>query len=159
MENVPRTMYYRFDFFYYFLKNCGDYFALCKPRDHEIRRSHGNTVFWFFQKFPKKIRKVIGFMLMSNVLCMKIEIKNFKSFLYFFLPLNLVLFFAFFKGLLLLFITTHDKTPIVNRYPTEKFFCNPFNDETQEFPFNLTNGDLSLSLVVPAYNEEERCKC
>jgi len=61
-----------------------------------------------------------------------------------------------FLGLIILYWTTTDKIPIIKRYPKEKIFCDAKTDETKEFPFNESNGDVSLSLVVPAYNEEER---
>lgn len=58
--------------------------------------------------------------------------------------------------LVILFIATKDAKPIIKRYKSEKTFLNPLTQERVEFPFNEANGTVSLSVVVPAYNEEER---
>jgi len=58
--------------------------------------------------------------------------------------------------LLLLYLTTNDTVPVIKRYKIEKTFLNPSTNEREEFPFNVTEGTISLSVVVPAYNEEER---
>lgn len=58
--------------------------------------------------------------------------------------------------LLILYVTTKDVQPIITRYSKEKTFINPSNSEKLEFPFNQPDGTVSLSVVVPAYNEEER---
>ena len=44
------------------------------------------------------------------------------------------------------------------QYPSEKIYADPKSNKKEKFPFNLKEGTLSLSVVVPAYNEEERCK-
>lgn len=58
--------------------------------------------------------------------------------------------------LFVLYITTKDTISEVKRYPEEKVFNDPNANKTKEFPFNQSEGDISLSVVVPAYNEEER---
>lgn len=61
-----------------------------------------------------------------------------------------------FLSLLILYVTTQDTIPEVKRYHSEKTFVDPTNDTRKTFPFNVKNGTLKLSVVVPAYNEEER---
>jgi len=58
--------------------------------------------------------------------------------------------------LFILYMTTNDVVPIIKRYNSEKTFINPSTNERVDFPFNATCGTISLSVVVPAYNEEER---
>ena len=49
--------------------------------------------------------------------------------------------------------------PNLSRADSEKFFTDPESNTKLEFP-STANSDPSIyiSLVVPAYNEEERCK-
>lgn len=56
----------------------------------------------------------------------------------------------------LLYITTNDAVPIIKRYHNEKSFISPKTNDRVNFPFNQESGTISLSVIVPAYNEEER---
>lgn len=58
--------------------------------------------------------------------------------------------------LVLLYITTKDTVPVILRYSSEKTFTDPKTNTKSSFPFNETDGEIDLSVVVPAYNEEER---
>ena len=49
--------------------------------------------------------------------------------------------------------------PKIERFESEKYYKDPNkNNATYPFPFMEEEGSLELSLIVPAYNEEERCK-
>ena len=63
------------------------------------------------------------------------------------------------QGLLFIKITTSDVTPVIGRYDCEKIFKDPANGEKHKFPFLDDNSSVLLSVVVPSYNEESRCKC
>jgi len=58
--------------------------------------------------------------------------------------------------LFILYVTTKDTVPVIVRYESERTFLNPCSEERTEFPFNVAEGQIDLSVVVPAYNEEER---
>lgn len=47
--------------------------------------------------------------------------------------------------------------PIVVRHEEEEQFSNPANGELTAFPSLQEPYSINLSVVVPAYNEEERC--
>ncbi len=55
-------------------------------------------------------------------------------------------------------LTTNDAIPNIIRYESEKTFINPKSGEAEDFPFLEEKSSVTLSLVVPAYNEELRCK-
>lgn len=48
--------------------------------------------------------------------------------------------------------------PYLGRYESEKFFENPDKSEKSKFPSIHDPPSMDLSVIVPAYNEEERCK-
>lgn len=73
-------------------------------------------------------------------------------FLYLFLSVA-VLLFVF---LVVLYLTTKDAIPVILRYASEKAFIDPIQEKKLNFPFIESVGTLSLSVVVPAYNEEQR---
>lgn len=53
---------------------------------------------------------------------------------------------------------------ITERYPKiwrdekEKYFFNPKTGTTEAFPSLYDNWSVHLSVIIPAYNEETRCK-
>ena len=58
-----------------------------------------------------------------------------------------------------IWLTTFDAVPNITRLESEKYYKDPNkNNATYAFPFLEEEGSLDLSLVVPAYNEEERRK-
>ena len=48
--------------------------------------------------------------------------------------------------------------PDLKRYPDEKSFVDPKSGKRANFPSILDSSSRYLSIIVPAYNEEERCK-
>jgi len=56
--------------------------------------------------------------------------------------------------LVVLTVTTGNAIAVVDRYPSEATFVT--EDSKKEFPFYQEKSECSLSVVVPAYNEEER---
>ena len=60
--------------------------------------------------------------------------------------------------LLFIKLTTTDLIPIITRWETEKTFIDVATEERKEFPFLEERSAVVLSVVVPAYNEEDRCK-
>eukprot|EP00112_Aurelia_sp_Birch-Aquarium-sp1_P017879 Seg419.5 transcript_id=Seg419.5/GoldUCD/mRNA.D3Y31 product="Dolichyl-phosphate beta-glucosyltransferase" protein_id=Seg419.5/GoldUCD/D3Y31 len=59
-------------------------------------------------------------------------------------------------GVIIVKITTIDKIPIITRYECEQSFKDPHNEEMHKFPFLENESSVTLSVVVPAYNEESR---
>lgn len=57
------------------------------------------------------------------------------------------------------FLATAKQYPLIRRTKREKCFVNPANGEVLEFPSLKDECSLDLSVIVPAYNEEARCKC
>ncbi len=55
-------------------------------------------------------------------------------------------------------LTTGNVVPEVIRYEAEKSFVDPKTGKSEEFPFLRDSSSVTLSVVVPAYNEELRCK-
>lgn len=54
-------------------------------------------------------------------------------------------------------LTTSDQIPEIKRFESEKSYKDPNkNNATYFFPFMEEEGSIDLSVVVPAYNEEER---
>ena len=64
-------------------------------------------------------------------------------------PVIILLFIIF------IYLTTSDKYPIITVFDIEKTFQDE-NDELQKFPSLEDQASLDLSVIVPAYNEEER---
>ena len=64
----------------------------------------------------------------------------------------------FLQGVIIVKVTTIDKIPIITRYESEKSFKDPHDEEMHKFPFLEDESSVTLSVVVPAYNEEARCK-
>ncbi|XP_065669959.1 dolichyl-phosphate beta-glucosyltransferase isoform X2 [Hydra vulgaris] len=56
----------------------------------------------------------------------------------------------------LLYVTTNDAIPIVNVFESEQTFVDPKKKDLEEFPFNQQLGTVSISVIIPAYNEESR---
>ena len=56
-------------------------------------------------------------------------------------------------------LTTSDQIPEIRRFESEKSFKDPNkNNATYVFPFLEEEGSIDLSVVIPAFNEEERSK-
>lgn len=54
-------------------------------------------------------------------------------------------------------LTTTNRVPEIRRTESEKTYKDPNkNNATYSFPFMEEEGSVDLSVVVPAYNEEER---
>ena len=78
---------------------------------------------------------------------------------FFFLWPNVYIFSMFcMQGLVFIYITTNPD-PDMRRYESEKFFIDP-NSDDKKMPFPSLSNDatLELSVIVPSYNEEKRCK-
>jgi len=58
--------------------------------------------------------------------------------------------------LLFIKLTTTDLIPNITRWETEKTFIDVATEERKEFPFLEERSAVVLSVVVPAYNEEDR---
>ena len=63
------------------------------------------------------------------------------------------------QALIFIKLTTDDLVPIIVRYESEKTFIDVTTDKSQEFPFLEEEPNVILSVIVPAYNEQDRCKC
>lgn len=48
--------------------------------------------------------------------------------------------------------------PVVRRYEKEKYFIRADNGEKENFPTIDNEPSVDLSVIVPAFDEEERCK-
>ena len=56
-------------------------------------------------------------------------------------------------------LTTLDAVPMLSRFESEKYYKDPNkNNATYPFPFMEEEGSIDLSVIVPSYNEEERCE-
>lgn len=56
-------------------------------------------------------------------------------------------------------VTTWDTVPMISRFDSEKYYKDPNkNNATYPFPIMEEEGSIDLSVIVPSYNEEERCK-
>lgn len=56
-------------------------------------------------------------------------------------------------------MTTYDAVPIISRFDSEKYYKDPNkNNATYPFPIMEEAGSIDLSVIVPSYNEEERCE-
>lgn len=60
--------------------------------------------------------------------------------------------------LCLILIASSQPYPVIKRTKKEKHFYNPTTGENEEFPSIQDAPTVNLSVVVPAYNEEQRCK-
>ena len=48
---------------------------------------------------------------------------------------------------------------MISRFESEKYYKDPNkNNATYPFPIMEEEGSIDLSVIVPSYNEEERCK-
>lgn len=48
---------------------------------------------------------------------------------------------------------------MISRFESEKYYKDPNkNNATYAFPVMEEEGSIDLSVIVPSYNEEERCK-
>lgn len=66
--------------------------------------------------------------------------------------------FAFSVQLYVGLLVTTQRQPNLWRDKSEKYFPTGRDEESEPFPSLSTSSSLTLSLVVPAYNEEERCR-
>lgn len=71
-------------------------------------------------------------------------------------PFHLVIFL--FLQLSIIIYATTKPYPIVERYKEEETFRDPVTKKRLKFPNINGHHEVCLSVVVPAYNEEERCK-
>lgn len=67
------------------------------------------------------------------------------------------LYIILFQLLLYTFKTT-SAYPNVGRHDSEKFYFDPKSKSKRLFPEYTEHSTLDLTVVVPAYNEEKRCK-
>lgn len=72
------------------------------------------------------------------------------------MKMNLKLSF-FFQVLILIYIFT-SPYPDLTRHEKETYFVDPKSGATCSFPSIKDAPSIDLSVVVPAYNEEERCE-
>ena len=64
-----------------------------------------------------------------------------------------------FQGLVIIYATTSDTFAVIERFPDEKYYIDPTKQNTKcLFPYLEQKSSIDLSVIVPAYNEEERCK-
>lgn len=56
-----------------------------------------------------------------------------------------------------LLVATTKPYPNVHRSKREKYFQDPITGKQIEFPSITDKFSLNLSIIIPAYNEEERC--
>ena len=56
-----------------------------------------------------------------------------------------------------IYVTSETYARVV-RFEEENFFINPETNEKVAFPSINEQSSLLLSVIVPAYNEEQRCK-
>ena len=61
------------------------------------------------------------------------------------------------QGVTFIFVTTI-REPDMQRYESEKYFTDPSTKEKLPFPSLADEASLDLSVIVPSYNEELRCK-
>ena len=60
---------------------------------------------------------------------------------------------------LITYATTKDTFAVIERFPDEKYFIDPDqHNEKCPFPFMVQEPSIDLSLVVPSYNEQDRCE-
>ena len=57
-----------------------------------------------------------------------------------------------------LWLTT-ERDPDLERADSEKVFVDPGTMEKHSFPSITSEPSIGITLVVPAYNEQKRCKC
>lgn len=56
-------------------------------------------------------------------------------------------------------LATWDTVPMISRFDSENYYKDPNkNNATYQFPIMEEEGSIDLSVIVPSYNEEERCK-
>ena len=64
-----------------------------------------------------------------------------------------------FQGLVIIYATTSDTFAVIERFADEKYYIDPTKQNTKcLFPYLEQKSSIDLSVIVPAYNEEERCK-
>ena len=57
-----------------------------------------------------------------------------------------------------IYATTSDTLAVIERFPDEKFFIDPAKQNKKcPFPYLERESSIDLSVIVPSYNEEERC--
>ena len=72
--------------------------------------------------------------------------------------LHVYLFFFFLKVIMVIKATT-SPYPDLHRHESEKFFTDPKKKDSKlPFPNMSDPPSIDLSVIVPAYNEEERCE-
>lgn len=70
--------------------------------------------------------------------------------------LNVITFF--FLQLSVIIYATTKPYPIVERHKEEETYRDPVTKARLKFPNINDHYEVCLSVVIPAYNEEERCK-
>lgn len=58
----------------------------------------------------------------------------------------------------IILIATSNVYPVINRSKKEKYYVDPKTGNEQLFPSIKDEPTINLSVIVPAYNEEVRCK-
>jgi hypothetical protein len=59
----------------------------------------------------------------------------------------------------IIYATTSDTFAVIERLADEKYFIDPAKQNTKcPFPYLEQESSVDLSVIVPSYNEEERCK-
>lgn len=53
---------------------------------------------------------------------------------------------------------TSERYPYLGRCESEKYFFDPSEEKKKQFPSLSDPPGLQLSVIVPSYNEEERCE-
>lgn len=61
-----------------------------------------------------------------------------------------------FVGLCIVILVITDPYPIIAHYEEEDYYYNPASDNREPFPNISEDASVNLSVVVPAYNEEDR---
>ena len=58
-----------------------------------------------------------------------------------------------------MFVYITSAPPDLSSFESEKYFLTRPNGSKEKFPSINEKATIDLSVIVPSYNEEERCKC
>ena len=60
---------------------------------------------------------------------------------------------------MIIYATTSGALAVIERFPDEKYFIDPAQENKKcPFPYLEQESSIDLSVIVPSYNEEERCE-